>query len=306
MKIFFTGGTGFVGTYLSRNLALKGHQITILTRSSEKKQPPPSGISFFEGDPNKPGNWYQNLLEHDAVINLAGASIFTRWSDKTRKIIRESRLVTTRNIVDALAEGAKDGKTRVLINTSAVGYYGGRDDDVVLDESSPPGHDFLAELSKAWEAEAQRAEQFGVRVARTRFGIVLGRNGGALEQMASAFRKWLGSPLGSGKQWFSWIHEEDLLNIMEFLLENQRLSGPVNCTAPHPVRNRELSEILADVLRKPLMPAVPAFLIRTVLGEFGNVILKGQRALPKRLLDEGFSFKFAQLRPALEDLLRIS
>jgi uncharacterized protein (TIGR01777 family) len=304
MRIFFTGGTGFVGTYLTEGLAKWGHEITILTRSKVKSRKMPPGCSFLQGDPKEPGIWQEELLEHDAVINLAGASIFKRWSRRARKIIRDSRVLTTRSVVEALAKG--DGKGKVLVSTSAVGYYGSRDDDVILDENSPPGNDFLADLGCEWESEARRAEEFGVRVALARFGIVLGRTGGALKQMLPVFRKGLGSPLGSGKQWFPWIHEADLLNIMVFLLEKEHLSGPVNCTAPNAVTNREMSRTLARVLHRPLMPSVPGFLIKTVLGEFGNVILKGQRVIPKRLLDEGFSFQFPTLPEALKDLLQRS
>ena len=171
-------------------------------------------------------------------------------------------------------------------------------------KTAQPGDGFLAEVGKVWEAEAKRAEQFGVRVVTCRFGVVLGRNGGALEKMVPAFRYWLGSPLGSGKQWFSWIHLEDILGIMSFLMENKELSGAVNATAPHPVRNKELTETLAKVLgRSLILPAVPSFVLRILLGEFGNVLLEGQRVIPRRLLDAGYRFRFATLEEALQDLI---
>ncbi|MCK8603352.1 TIGR01777 family oxidoreductase [Desulfoferrobacter suflitae] len=300
MKIFMTGGTGFVGSHLTEKLVGSGHSVTLLTRSVRAGKRLPAGAEFLEGDPVKAGPWQEKVLEHDAVINLAGASIFTVWTAKNRQMILDSRVLTTRNIVDALADAS--GRNIALISGSAVGYYGGRKDDMVLNEQSPPGNDFLTEVSLNWEGEAHRAENFGVRVVITRFGIVLGKGGGAFEKMLPAFKKCLGSSLGSGKQWFSWIHLEDLCNIIAFLLE-RNIAGPFNCTAPHPVTNKELTHTLADVLGCPVfMPPVPGFMLKALLGEFGDVVLKGQRVVPRRLLDEGFQFQFATLREALEDL----
>lgn len=301
MKIFMTGGTGFVGGYFTRRLLQLGHEVSVLTRS--RKEPPEggSGLSYVSGNPMVPGPWQETVVQHDVVINLAGTSIFSPWTKKTRQSILESRVMSTRNVVDALSGG---GKEKVLLSGSAVGFYGGRLDDVILDEESPPGRDFLAEVGVAWEEEAGRAVSSGVRVVLCRFGIVFGRHGGALSKMIPPFNLHFGSPFGSGKQWFPWIHQEDLLRIMVFLMERQSLNGPVNCTAPHPVRNRELVRALADALHKTaFLPSVPAFTLRIVLGDFADVILKGQRAVPRRLLDEGFEFKFPQIAEALRDLL---
>jgi uncharacterized protein len=301
MKVFLTGGTGFVGSNLTRRLIALGHEVTVITRSAAKTQTLLPKASFVEGNPTKPGTWQEVVPKHDVIINLAGRSIFTYWTEKARREIIDSRVSITRNVVDAL-QAAPAGT--LLISTSAVGYYGSTMDDRPLDEGSPPGDDFLAEVGKLWEAEAKRAEPFGVRVVTCRFGIILGKNGGALEKMIPAFRYWLGSPLGSGKQWFSWIHLEDLLGIMVFLAENQGLSGAVNATAPHPVRNSELTETLARVLGRPLLlPAVPGFLLRAALGDFGNVLLEGQRVVPQRLLDSGYPFRFATIEEALRDLI---
>jgi uncharacterized protein len=303
MKVFITGGTGFVGSTLTRELTGLGHEVILLTRSPAKERRLPRGAEFLVADPGKPGPWQQTVAQCEVVINLAGASIFTYWSARAKQIIRDSRIVTTRHLVDGLE--ARRGRETLLISASAVGYYGSREDDQLLDEDSPAGNDFLAELSRDWETEARRAESFGVRVACCRFGIVLGKRGGALAQMLPAFRTWLGSALGNGRQWFSWIHEKDLAAIMLFLIGRAGISGPVNCTAPFPVRNRELTEVLARALRKPLiLPAAPGFLIRMVLGEFGDVLLKGQRVYPKRLLSEGFEFGFPALPEALADLIR--
>ena len=301
MKIFITGGTGFVGSYLTKGLARMGHEVSVLTRSARPGGDLPEGVSFVEGDPRKPGSWQERVAEHNAVINLAGASIFTLWTEKARRAIIDSRVDTTRNLVDSLASAPKGIH---LLSASAVGYYGGREDDAILDETSFPGDDFLARVGGRWEDEAGRARQYGARVVLCRFGIVLGADGGALAKMVPAFKYCVGSPLGGGKQWFPRIHQKDLLSIMLFLLEKTHITGPVNCTAPSPVRNKEMSEILAKVLHRPLfMPAVPGFVLRTMLGEFGDVLLKGQRAIPRKLLDEGFWFAFPTFKEALEDLM---
>ena len=301
MKVFITGGTGFVGRNLTQRLIALGHEVTVITRSAEKGQSLLPGASFVEGNPGKPGSWQEMVPKHDVIINLAGRSIFAYWTGKARREIIDSRVSTTRNVVDALQEAPPE---TLLISTSAVGYYGSTMDDRPLDEESPPGDDFLAEVGKRWEAEAKLAERFGIRVVTPRFGIILGKNGGAIEKMIPAFRYCLGSPLGSGKQWFSWIHLEDILGIMVFLIENTSLSGAINASAPYPVRNKDLTEILARVLGRPLiLPAVPGFLLRTLLGDFGNVLLEGQRVVPKRLLSSGFQFRFATLEEALRDLI---
>ena len=301
MKIFMTGGTGFVGMNLTRRLVEKGHHLTLLTRRIRRDHPLPSGADYLEGDPTSPGPWQDRMAEHDVIINLAGTSIFKRWTNSTKKAIRESRICTTQNLVDALS--ARKGLTTHFLSTSAVGYYGFHGDED-LDEDSPPGEDFLASLSVEWETLAMKAETFGARVVPLRFGIVLGKEGGALNQMIPLFKSYLGSPLGSGDQWFSWIHMEDLTNIYLFLLEEQDIAGPINCTSPNPVRNLELTKAIGEVLGKPtFMPAVPAFAMKMILGEFGSVLIKGQKVLPKRLLDKGFRFRFPDVKEALKDLL---
>jgi hypothetical protein len=198
---------------------------------------------------------------------------------------------------------ARKGKEIQLFSTSAVGFYGFHEDEV-LDESSPSGEGFLVDLSKEWESAAAKTKDYGVHVTLMRFGIVLGRRGGALQQMITPFKWWMGSPLGSGNQWFSWIHEQDLVDIFLFLINKKPIPGAVNCTAPNPVTNRELTKTLGEVLGKPtFMPAVPGFVMSLALGEFGSVLLKGQRVVPKRLLDAGFRFSYPDLRSALQDLL---
>ena len=301
MKIFITGGTGFVGTYLTKDLTAQGHQVTLLTRAIKPGRALPAGAAFLEGNPLQPGSWQKSVPEHEAFINLAGASIFSRWTDLAKKEMRESRLLTTRNLVSALAE--RKGLETLLLSTSAIGYYGFHEDEEIFEET-PPGTDFLAQLCRDWEAEAQKAEGFGVRVIRCRFGIVLGERGGALDQMIPLFKKGLGSPLGSGRQWFSWIHQQDLTRIILFLLEKNEVSGPINCTAPQPVPNKELTHVLAEVLGRPaFLPAVPGFMLKLIMGEFGDVLLKGQRVLPRKLESLGFQFHFPTLKEALGNLL---
>jgi uncharacterized protein (TIGR01777 family) len=301
MKIFMTGGTGFVGTTLTKKLTQEKHQVTILTRALTKDSPLTKGVTYLEGDPTEKGAWQESVAEHDAIINLAGASIFRRWSETAKEIMRDSRIHTTQNLVEALAP--RKGKETLLLSTSAIGYYGFHEDEQLVEESAP-GDSFLASLAQEWESAALEAEAFGAKVALLRFGIILGRNGGALRQMVPLFNMYLGSPLGRGEQWFSWIHEEDLAGIYSHLIAKENILGPINCTAPNPVRNMDLIKTLGEVLAKPtFMPAVPGFVLRMILGEFGSVLLEGQKVLPNRLLDTGFRFKFPKIKEALQDLL---
>jgi uncharacterized protein (TIGR01777 family) len=298
MKVFMTGGTGFVGTYLSRKLAREGHEVTILTRRETPPRAEDPRIGFLTGDPTQAGPWMGVVPDHDWIINLAGASIFTRWSPAHKQEIHDSRILTTRNLVAALEEG---DRRQLFCSTSAVGYYGPRGDEELTEDS--PGDDFLAHLAQEWEAEALQAQDLGIRVVTTRFGIVLGKGGGALERMARAFNVFLGGRLGSGEQWFSWIHQEDHARAFLFVQENPEISGPVNFTSPQPVRNRELTQALGRVLGRPAFMHAPAFMVRLLLGEFGEVLLSGQRVIPKRLLDAGFNFQFPDIDQALRDLL---
>ena len=301
MRIFMTGGTGFVGTALVRQLVAQGHEVSILTRNSSSDRVAGGSVIFIHGNPTKMGSWQDRADENDVCINLAGASIFRRWTQKAKTLMRESRLQTTKNLVAALAR--RKGKDTVLLSTSAVGYYGFHEAEI-QDEGSPPGDDYLANLARDWEKEALRAEQYGVRVIICRFGIVLGRGGGALNQMVPLFQKGLGSPLGSGNQWFSWIHEQDLVNIFPFLIEQRALSGPINLTAPEPVTNAAFTKALGRALGRPtFLPAVPGFVLKMIKGEFGTLLLKGQRVIPKRLIDAGFRFQFPAIKDALNDLV---
>jgi len=303
MKIFVTGGTGFIGRHLSGRLAESGHEVFILTRSAVKAKESFPWATIVEGDPRKPGEWQQKASESDAAVNLAGASIFTIWTDAARKNILDSRILTTRNLVDGLCVS---GRGKTLLNASAVGFYGSRLDDQILTEESSPGSEFMSEVCVKWENEAEKAAASGTRVALLRFGIVLGKGGGALSKMLPAFRTLFGSTMGSGRQWMPWVHEVDLANIFLFLLDNKEISGPVNCVAPNPVRNSDFARVLARTLGRPLvMPAMPGFLLRILVGEFANLVLKGQRVVPKRLMEAGFSFRFPTLQQALENIVEV-
>ncbi|MEW6261455.1 MAG: TIGR01777 family oxidoreductase [Thermodesulfobacteriota bacterium] len=301
MKILVTGGTGFVGGALTGHLARAGHEVLVPSRSAHDRREVHSGIRLIEGDPNFPGEWQDAAAEVQAVVNLAGASIFTRWTGEARQRIIDSRLDTTRHLVQALARQPDPDK--VLLNASAVGYYGFRGDED-LDESGRPGHDFLSQVTQAWEAEALKAEAAGVRVGLMRFGVVLAPDGGALGRMLPLFRRGLGGPLGRGRQWFSWIHRQDLIRATLLLLERPEASGAFNFTAPNPIRNKELARVLGRVLKRPAFLPAPAFMIKLVLGEFGSVLLEGQKVLPRRLSEMGFEFRFPEINQALEDILR--
>jgi uncharacterized protein (TIGR01777 family) len=301
VRVFITGGMGFVGTNLTNELSAKGHQVTVLDRSIGAERAVPEGVSRVAGDSTKPGPWQEQLAEHDVVINLAGASIFQRWNDGVKRAIRDSRILTTRNVVKAME--ARKGQETHLFSTSAVGYYGFHGDGVLY-EDNPPGTDFMGQIASEWETEALRAADSGARVVITRFGLVLGRRGGVMGQLAPLFRRYMGAQLGNGQQWFSWVHEKDLARIFLALLDRKDLDGSFNCTAPNPVRNSELTHALAQALgKRVILPPAPAFVLRLALGEFAGVILKGQRVIPRRLLDAGFGFAYPALPEALRDLV---
>jgi len=300
MKILITGGTGFVGTQLTSRLIQDGHEVTILSRSAKRSGEVPRGISCLQGDPTQKGPWQEAIKNHDAVINLAGASIFAKWTEEHKKAIRQSRVSTTRNIVEGTPFHPQ--KQFTLLSTSAVGYYGFCGDEE-LTEESPHGDDFLARIASEWEGEALKAKEKGARVVITRFGIVMGEKGGALSQMIPLFKKYIGGPIGSGKQWFSWVHIKDLSEAFAFLMKHPEISGPVNLCSPNPVRNKDLAKALGKVLHRPSFMPAPGFMVKLVLGEFGSVILEGQRVIPRRLLDSGFAFQYPDIDKALQGIV---
>jgi len=301
MKIFLTGGTGFIGKKLRQVFVEEGHKVTLLIRPGEFPSNLEEGVSCIEGNTYESGPWQANISEHEVIINLAGTSIFRRWNKKIKEEIYKSRIVTTRRIVEALYK--QKGKAAHFFSASGVGYYGFHGDEY-LDETSPPGNNFLARVASDWEAEALKAAKLGMRVVLCRFGIVLGEKGGALAHLLPLFRLHLGSSWGSGEQWLSWIHEDDVCRTCVFLLNHKEIEGPVNFTAPHPVHNTEMAEGIENILQKrQILPAIPAFIFKLILGEFSTVFLKGQRVIPQKLLSHDFEFQFPTLEKALRNLL---
>jgi NAD dependent epimerase/dehydratase family enzyme len=319
MNILITGGTGFIGTPLTQELRRTGHSVTVTTRSQTAAKDkltwtppdliPPDVISTF-----------------DAIINLAGEPIAPqRWSKERKGRILSSRISATRALVESIKQiplnppllkgetadiplFEKEGQgeifkrdrkvPKVLISASAIGYYGAHGDEFVT-EDTPPADDFLAAVCKQWEAEAYKALDLGIRVVTIRIGGVLEADGGALSQMVIPFKLFLGGPIGSGRQWFSWIHRDDIIGIIKFALENKSISGPVNLTAPNPVTNKEFSRALGRALHRPSFFAVPGFVVQLTLGELGSVLLTGQRVIPEKALKGGYQFKYPDVDGAL-------
>jgi uncharacterized protein (TIGR01777 family) len=298
MKIFITGGSGFVGTNLSVYLLKNGHRIIAVGTSSAHKLIRHDNFHYISADTTIKGDWQDAIKDVDAVINLAGKNLFKRWSDSYKNQIYNSRILTTRNLVEAIA----DQKDIIFCSTSAVGYYGDRPDEI-LKEEALPGNDFAAKVCMAWEKEAFRAESKGVRVAAMRFGVVLGKDGGALAKMVPAFKFFAGGPLGSGLQWFPWIHMDDLIAAIMFILETPDLKGPVNFCSPNPVRNREFASALGQVLNRPSVLKTPSFMIRLIMGEMGKSLMSSQRAIPDKLLKQGFKFQYPDIKNALCNLV---
>ena len=298
MKILITGGTGFVGGHLVDTLLEQGHQVTALGRSSRHRREGHPQFEFISADTTRPGAWQEAVSACDACINLAGASIFQRWTTRNKGVIRDSRILTTRNLVAALP----DGGSRFLFSASGIGYYGDRGDER-LTEQADAGKDFLARLGLEWEAEAEKARQKGARVACGRLGVVLHQDGGAMAKMVPAFKLGLGGPLGSGRQWFPWIHLDDLIAAILFLMEKDDGEGAYNFCAPEAVTNRMLARALGRALNRPAFMPAPALVMKTVLGEFSSVLLGSQNAEPERLMQSGFKFRYATLDQALEAIL---
>ena len=296
MRLVVSGATGFIGTALCARLVAQGHALTLLTRGSPATN---SGTKrWLHWTPGTLRDWDAALDGVDGVINLAGEPIAAkRWTHAQRRRIEKSRIDATHSLVQACAKARQ--KPRFLINASAVGYYGPRGDDIVT-EATPPGGDFLALLCQAWEKEAQKAEELGMRVVRLRIGIVLGPGGGALAKMAQPFKFFVGGWLGSGKQWMSWIQLEDLIRLFLAAIENPVVHGAVNATAPNPVQNKEFSRTLGKVMSRPSWAPVPAFALKLALGEMAQMLLTGQRAVPAAAEKFGFEFRYANLQAALE------
>lgn len=307
MRVFVTGGTGLIGSRLVQALHQRRDEVTLLTRRPHAARPALGAFcTLVEGDPIQPGPWTEALDECDAVVNLAGENLFNkRWSDEFKKLMRDSRVVSTDNLVGALARKPQTdaGAPRVLVNASAIGYYGPHGDEE-LTEDSPPGTDFLARLCVEWEAAARRAGGFGARVAIVRVGVVLSKDATILRKLITPFRLGVGGRTGSGKQWMSWIHHEDIVGILLLALDNAAATGPINGTAPNPVTNRDFAKGLGRAVHRPTFMPAPGFALKVAFGEVADVMLAGQRVLPRRALELGYAFKFPTLDAALADVLK--
>lgn len=303
MKVAITGATGFVGSRLVERLQEQGHQPLILTRNRATALNAFPNLEIVAYTPTESGAWQQAIAGCDAVVNLAGEPIAeSRWTPKHKQEILESRRVGTQKIVEAIT--LANPKPSVLVNTSAIGYYG-TSETATFDETSPAGSDFLAEVCLAWEAEAQKVKEAGVRLVILRSGIVLG-NGGALAKMIPPFKLFAGGPLGTGKQWFSWIHREDIVNLILFAITQPDVEGVFNATAPNPVRMSELCQAIGEILNRPSWLPVPSFVPEALLGEGAKVVLEGQQVLPKRTISKGFDYQYPIVKQALSEILASS
>lgn len=303
MQIVIAGGTGTIGRRLVQHLLQFGHVVKVVSRQPYKPANLPAKIVFASWDGKSTEGW-GNLVEGaDAVVNLAGAGIADEtWSDARKKEIQESRVNAGKAVIEAIR--AASVKPKVLIQASAVGYYGVQNNDQVITEEHPPANDFLGQTCQAWEASTAEAEALGVRRVIIRTGVVLDMQGGALPRMVFPFRFFAGGPIGSGQQWFPWIHYCDEVEAIRFLIQNQAASGPFNLTAPKPLRSRELAKAIGKVLKRPAFAPAPAFAFKTMFGEMATVLLDGQQAVPKRLQELGYQFKFPNIEAALGDVLR--
>ncbi|MEG3841622.1 TIGR01777 family oxidoreductase [Microcoleus sp. herbarium14] len=305
MKVAIAGATGFVGSRLVERLHSEGHNVLVLARDSERARRvfPASAYPNLEVvayTPAESGDWQNSIAGCDGVVNLAGVPIAEeRWTAARQQAIMDSRKLTTAKLVEAIANA--NPKPSVLVSASAIGFYG-TSETAEFDENSPAGDDFLAAVCKDWESAAQPVKNAGTRLAILRLGIVLGM-GGALAKMLPAFRLFAGGPIGTGKQWFSWIHRDDVVNLILYALQNPQIEGVLNATAPNPVRMNELCETLGAVLQRPSWLPVPGFALELLLGDGAKVVLEGQKVLPKQTLATGFQYQYPNLKLALEEIL---
>ena len=303
MRIVIAGGSGFLGRPLARQFAAEGHDVVILTRGSDSKGRDSIGsggrIRSVAWSPDgSAGPWAAELDGAGAVVNLAGASIGgKRWTDANKRLILDSRIHATRSLVTAIVRA--EIRPPVLVSGSGVGYYGPHDDDIVT-EQTQAGGDFLADVCVKWEAEAQRASSDRTRVVRMRTGLVLEGDGGAMAPMLTPFKLGVGGPIGSGRQYWPWIHRDDWIALVRGAIQSPNLAGPMNATAPEPVTNAAFARALGAALHRPALLPTPAFAIRLLLGEMADgLILSGQRAIPERAERAGFTFKYRHLDEAL-------
>lgn len=299
MKTLITGGTGFVGSHVTKTLLDRGWDVTITGRSTHSVHAGKKGFRQIVCDTTVKGDWQSEVPNMDVVINLAGKNIFTLWNEEKKRTIHDSRVLTTANVVEAMA----GGKVKTFLSTSASGFYGSRDDEI-LTEAASRGDGFLADVCEDWEAEAKKAEALGVRTLLMRFGMILGKDGGAFKMMKTPYKLGLGGNLGNGGHWMSWMHIDDLVAAILFLIEHEEAQGVVNFGAPHAVRNKEFTKAIARALGRPAFFHVPGFMIRLIMGELGGVLLGSQRMAAAELERLGFSFNYPNIDTAMADLVQ--
>lgn len=304
MKTLIAGGTGLIGGALSRSLVADGHEVVVLTRKpDERPDRLPDAVRLIGWDGKTGEGWSDELPTTDVVVNLAGATIGPEgglWAKARKQAILQSRVQSTAALIDGLRR--VDQRPATLIQGSAVGFYGGQGSALITEEA-PNGDDFLADVVAAWEAASDDAETLGLRRVLLRTGVVLAAKGGTLNLLALPHKLFVGGPLGNGKQYIPWVHIDDEVAAIRFLMEQPDLSGPFNITAPNPVTNRAMSNALGKVLGRPSLLPTPAFLLKLLLGEMSVLVLEGQRALPEALTESGFDFHFPNIEGALRDLL---
>ncbi|MBE9239074.1 TIGR01777 family protein [Anabaena aphanizomenioides LEGE 00250] len=306
MKVAITGATGFVGSRLVKRLQEEGNRVLVLSRntnSAHKVFPSQAfpNVEIRAYTPGVSGAWQDAVAGCDGVVNLAGEPIAEeRWTAERKQAILNSRKLGTQKVVEAIATA--NPKPSVLVNASAIGYYG-TSETATFEENSPSGQDFLAQVCQEWEAEAQKATNAGVRLVILRFGIVLG-HGGALGKMITPFKLFAGGPIGSGRQWFSWIHIDDIVNLIIQALTQPKMQGVYNATAPNPVRMSELSNTMGQVMNRPSWLPVPGFALDALLGDGAIVVLEGQKVLPQRTQASGFNYQYPNLQSALKEILQ--
>ena len=303
MRVLITGGTGNIGQRLIPHLQQHGYNVGVLSRRPIRPPKLPGSVDFYRWDGRSAKGWGQHIEETDVIINLAGAGVADkRWTDERKKVLLNSRVKVGNAVVEAISQA--QNKPEVLIQSSAVGYYGGRLDDTLLTEENGPGDDFLADICVQWEASTAAVDEMGIRRVTIRTGVVLDPDGGALPKMVTPFKFFAGGPVGSGEQWFPWIHWFDEVAAIRFLIENKAAGGPINLMAPNPVRNRDFAKILGKVLGRPAVAPAPSLAIKTMFGELSDALLKGQRALPAGLQALGYQFKYPDAESALRHLLQ--
>ena len=302
MRVLITGGAGLIGSALSRSMAADGHEVIVLSREPEKVKTLPAGVKVQKWDGKSAAGWGQLADGAGAIVNLAGAGIADqRWSAERKQLIRQSRLDAGKAVMEAIAQA--ETKPAVLIQASAVGYYGTQQGDAQVTEAFSPGSDFLAKICFDWEASTAAVAKFGVRRAVIRTGVVLSNDGGAFPKQVMPFKFFAGGPVGSGKQWYPWIHIEDQVRAIQFLIQNSQASGPFNLAAPNPVTNKEFGQFVGEALGRPAFMPAPGLAMKGVFGEMSVILLEGQRAIPQKLLDLGFKFKYETAQAALRNLL---